>query len=173
MDVPVKRPQGDKKEDVMKKYSALIIGMVLVFFMGLAIASETIDGQGDIIYYTYDELACPECNELYKISNETGDVMWKTTLPEGTYFGTVLIDTKNDIIIFGYYDFSFLVKYSGSTGNLIWDATGARQIWIVDTQLDKNGNIFLNVFTQDSNFIVKVNPATGNMVWSRKIEIFF
>lgn len=154
----------------MKTSLALAVGFFLMLLTLNSFAAQVIDGQGNVIYYTENNLLCSECNVFYKLNGRTGAILWKSTL-SGVYFPTLLLDKRNDIIATGKGDFSYLQKYSGSTGQFIWEAD-ASSLYMVDTQLDKNGYPVVNAYDIDGYLhVIKFDPGTGNKIWSRRIDI--
>ncbi len=153
----------------MKTFLGVAVGLFFSVFPFGLIASEVIDAQGNVIMFTGDNLTgCPACHDLLKLSGKTGAIIWRVS-PSGVYLPSILIDKKNDVILFGKEDFSCLIKFSGSSGRLIWSAD-VSSLFMVNAIVDKNANLFVDAYTQDGRYVVKFDGVAGGKLWETKID---
>ena len=152
----------------MRRFFQLITGLALILSACNAFGVEIIDTQGNVIYFTHDISLFEESWHVYKIDGKTGSILWKTSMPTPTG-PAIFLDKKNNIILAGKYEFPYLRKYSGATGQMIWEID-LQDVYMLDTQLDKNGNPIISAYLEGARQVIKFDGVTGKKIWSQEIE---
>ena len=157
----------------MRKDRLFSVSVGLFFLFAISgnpsFALQAIDSKGNVIFHSGKFSMCGDCFDLYKLNGKTGAVVWKKTLPEFYFPQSLLLDKKNDIILIGGSDYSFIVKISGATGQTVWQADTS-SMFIMDGQMDKNNNILVEAFVEENRYLLKFEAATGRNLWSQKID---
>jgi outer membrane protein assembly factor BamB len=95
--------------------------------------------------------------ELYRLS-ETGQVMWKATLKEGTFWlSRPVLD--GTVVYIGSLD-DQMHAYIASNGLEIWQARSRN--WILSTPIVKDGTVY---FGSDDGGVYAVDGGSGNTRW--------
>jgi hypothetical protein len=105
--------------------------------------------------------------------NSSGTKQWETRHPTaGTSFANISVDSSSNVFAAGN---TFLGKFNGSTGALIWGRTiTGTSVSVNDVSCDPSGNVYItgevtvSSFTQ--GFLAKFNTS-GTLLWSRLLSI--
>ena len=116
------------------------------------------------VYCTSEE---PESGMLYKIAANTGNVIWKLTLPYQISFvgGTEMLGSPSIAagMVFTSSNWGAYYAVNVSTGNVVWDFIDKGAIeFIVSSPIYVNGNLYII----DKFNIACLNVSNGNLLWS-------
>lgn len=119
----------------------------------------------------------------------SGSLMWHREIPirdsttseaiAGSYVSKVLIDSNNDIFVFGTQDTAFpalvkiFVSKISSAGVVQWtqyyNSSQSGHIYSTDARFLSNGQVILFCGTHSNGEVKKINPNTGAVLWSTAI----
>jgi hypothetical protein len=108
---------------------------------------------------------------ILKLSEKDGSVIWKNTYSqENSELYKPLkmnIDNNGDIYAVGDDDKLRLIKYSGITGEIIFDNYYDKKVKFSAMNIDKDGNIILG----GDDIFLKYSAQDGSFLWKRELGV--